>query len=80
MKIALSCDHGGFPFHDAVLSHLEKLGHIIVDLSPKNLEPLDDFPDYASQVTHVILNNEGEMGILICGTGIGMSIAANRYK
>lgn len=80
MKIALSCDHGGFAFHDAVLAHLQKIGHEVIDFSPQNLEPLDDFPDYASVVTQAILNNNAETGILICGTGIGMSIAANRYK
>lgn len=80
MTIAFSCDHGGFELKEAVLRYLEKLWHNVLDLSPKTLEPLDDFPDYAERVCASIQNNEAERWVLICGTWIGMSIAANRHK
>lgn len=56
MIVAFACDHGGFPFRENIISHLEKQGHIIRDFSPKNFEPLDDFPDYAQQVCKNILS------------------------
>jgi RpiB/LacA/LacB family sugar-phosphate isomerase len=80
MIIAFACDHGGFPFKEDVINHLNNLGHIVRDFGPKNLEQLDDFPDYAKQVCENILSWEAERGVLICGTGIGMSIVANRFN
>jgi ribose 5-phosphate isomerase B len=80
MKIAFSCDHGGFPFRDGILNHLKKSGHIVVDLWPQELIALDDFPDYAWDVSTSVLSRKTDLGVLVCGTGIGMSIAANRHK
>jgi len=80
MIIAFACDHGGFPFRDSILEHLENLWHHIIDLWPQTEESLDDFPDYAKLVCEDILNWKSERGVLVCGTGIGMSMAANRYR
>lgn len=79
MTISFSCDHGGFNFKDLVLEHLKALWHDVFDLSPHTLAPLDDFPDYADQVCRSIIDKKTERGVLICGTWIGMSIAANRH-
>lgn len=79
MIIAFACDHGGFPFRDAILEHLKKLWHEAIDLWPQSEEPLDDFPDYAQLVCEEVSSWKTERGILICWTGVGMSIAANRY-
>ena len=79
MTIAFSCDHGGFPFREDILSYLQKKGHDIFDLGPESLDELDDFPDYSGKVCDVIVAGKCERGILVCGTGIGMSIAANRH-
>lgn len=79
MIVAFACDHAGFSFRNEVIKHLENLGHTVQDFGPKSVEPLDDFPDYAREVCRDILSWNAERGILICGTGIGMSIAANRF-
>jgi ribose 5-phosphate isomerase B len=80
MIVAFACDHGGFSLREDVIRYLKESGHIIRDFSPQNLEPLDDFPDYAQLVCNNILSWDAERGVLICGTGIGMSIAANRFS
>lgn len=79
MIIAFACDHGGFPFRQSILEHLKKMWHEVIDVWPQNEEPLDDFPDYAKLVCEEILNWKSERGVLVCGTGVGMSIAANKY-
>jgi len=79
MLIAFACDHGGFPFRESILEFLKKSGYETIDLGPEQVETLDDFPGYANSVCDVILSGKAEKGILICGTGIGMSIAANRH-
>lgn len=80
MTISFSCDHGGFELKEWVLNYLKIQWYDVLDLSPQTLELLDDFPDYAERVCTSIQNSEAERGILICGTWIGMSIAANRHK
>ncbi len=77
MKIAIGADHGGFPLKGAVCESIEKLGHKVVDLGCFSEESVD-YPDYAAQVVAEIDSGRCERGILICGTGIGMSIRANR--
>lgn len=79
MIIAFACDHGGFPFRDKILEYLKNMWHEVIDAWPLTEEPLDDFPDYANLVCEEILNWTSERGVLVCGTGVGMSMAANRY-
>ncbi|MBP6920982.1 ribose 5-phosphate isomerase B [Candidatus Gracilibacteria bacterium] len=80
MIIAFACDHAGFPFRGDIINHLTELGHEVIDYGPKNLDPLDDFPDYAHIVCESIATSKAQKGVLVCGTGIGMSIAANKFK
>lgn len=80
MKIAFACDHGWFPFREKILEHLKKMWHEVIDFWPQTEEPLDDFPDYAKLVCESILEWKSERGVLVCGTGIGMSIAANKFQ
>ncbi len=80
MIIAFACDHGWFPFRESILEHLKQLWHEVIDLWPQTEESLDDFPDYAKLVCEEILNWKSERGVLVCGTGIGMSIAANKFQ
>lgn len=79
MKIAIASDHGGFEYKKILIPYLEQKGYEVLDLGT-NSEESCDYPIYASKVCKEILNNVCELGILICGTGIGMSIAANRHK
>ncbi len=79
MKFYLGTDHAGFNIKKDVIKILEKMGHQVVDLAPQNGERVD-YPDFAHKVCKAVLADEGTQGILICGTGIGMSMSANRHK
>ena len=77
--IALGCDHGGFELMKEVMNHLKERG-----IEYKNFGAIEnksvDYPDYAKKVAHAVANKECDFGILICGTGIGISITANKVK
>lgn len=77
--IAIGCDHGGFELKNHVMKHLEKSGREFKDFGCFE-EKSCDYPDIASDVCKSIIGGECDKGILICGTGIGMSIAANKIK
>ena len=79
MKIALGADHGWFDLKEIVKKHLEDKGFEVLDKGCYSTESVD-YPVYAKAVANSILNKEADFGILICGTGIGISIAANRFK
>lgn len=78
MRIAVSADHAGFDFKRAVVSQLIAGGHHVIDLGPYELDPGDDYPDSALAVAESVLSGEADRGILLCGSGIGASIAANK--
>ena len=80
MKIAVACDHAGFPFKEMVLEVVRIAGHAPLDLGADRLDPLDDYPDYAVKVGRAIQAGEAARGILLCGSGVGASIAANKLK
>jgi len=80
MKIAVACDHAGFPFKDMVLEVIRASGHEPLDLGANCIDPLDDYPDDAVKVGHAIQAGEAARGILMCGSGVGASIAANKLK
>ncbi|MBZ4663928.1 MAG: ribose 5-phosphate isomerase [Caloramator sp.] len=77
MKIALGCDHGGYNLKQAILEHLEKKGIEYKDFGCYSIESCD-YPDFAEKVAESIVKGEYDCGILVCGTGIGISIAANK--
>lgn len=79
MKIALGADHGGFGLKEIIKSHLENKGYEIIDKGTYSTDSVD-YPVYSKEVAKAVLNKEADYGILICGTGIGISIAANRFK
>ncbi len=79
MKFYIACDHAGFNIKDKVKEIVESLGHTIVDLGTNSNERVD-YPDFAHKLSLEVLKDEGSYGILICGTGIGMSLAANKHK
>jgi len=76
-RIALGSDHAGFSLKDDIATYIKGLGYEILDLGPHSAEPVD-FPDYAEAVGHAILRGEAMRGILICGSGVGVSVAANK--
>lgn len=77
MKIALGSDHGGFELKNQIIKHLKEKGHEIKDFGPMTNDSCD-YPDYALPVAEAVANKEFEIGILVCGTGIGISISANK--
>lgn len=78
MKIAIASDHGGYELKQAIISHLSDKGIQSIDFGVDTSEVSVDYPHYAKKVAHAIVNKEVANGILVCGTGIGMSIAANK--
>ncbi|MCK5407153.1 MAG: ribose 5-phosphate isomerase B [Candidatus Krumholzibacteria bacterium] len=79
MKIALGSDHNGVEFKQLLVEHLEKAGYEVVDAGPQGEESVD-YPDFAFSTAEMVSNHEADRGILICGSGIGMSMAANKVN
>lgn len=79
MKIAIGCDHGGLEHKDAIVAHLKERGFEVKDSGIYENHSVD-YPDIAVKVCADITSGECERGILVCGTGIGMSLAANKVK
>mgnify|MGYP003399832134 CR=1 FL=1 len=79
MKIVIANDHHGIKKKNMIIKYLNKRGHEVVDLGTNNTN-IVDFPEYAFNVGNGVKNKTADLGILICGTGIGMSIAANKVK
>lgn len=77
MKIAIACDHGGFPAKDAVMTAVRAAGHDVVDLGTHSAEPVD-YPDYAVAVGRAVLDGRAERGIVLCGSGVGAAMVANK--
>lgn len=77
MKLVIAADHAGFPLKEEVRAYLEKAGHEVADLGAFNTEP-SDYPDFAEAVGKALIANQAERGILICGSGVGVCIAANK--
>ena len=79
MKIALGCDHGGYELKKYVITVLEKLGHEYVDFGCDSTESCD-YPDFGAAAAHAVADGKCDRGIVICTTGIGISISANKVK
>ncbi len=78
MRIAIACDHAAIALKDRIAELLIARGHVVVDLGPTEHAAADDYPDYAARVAAEVAAQSVQSGILICGTGIGMSLAANK--
>jgi ribose 5-phosphate isomerase B len=79
MKVAVGFDHAGFPLKQTVLEAVRKAGHAPIDMGTNSAEPVD-FPDITEKVGQAVQTGEAERGILVCGSGIGACIAANKMK
>ena len=80
MRVAFGTDHGGYPLRSLVIEYLKANGHTIVDCGAYELDPLDDYPDFARAVGDAILRGDADRGILICGSGVGAAIAAGKMR
>lgn len=79
MKIVVGSDHAGFPMKVELLAFLRELGHEVLDVGSYDPQPVD-FPDIARQVAAAITTGSAERGLMVCGTGVGASIGANKMK
>jgi ribose 5-phosphate isomerase B len=80
MKIAIGADHGGFPLNERVIDELRNEGHELTDLGTHDGSVPDDYPDYALKVGEAVQSGAAEIGILICGSGVGAAVAANKLR
>jgi ribose 5-phosphate isomerase B len=79
MKVVIASDHAGFDYKNVLLKDILQEGYEVIDIGTFNKEP-DDYPDRAAEIANAILTKIGERGIIICGSGVGVSIAANKFK
>ena len=79
MKVAVASDHAGFPLKARVIEELGRLGHTAVDLGTSSTDPVD-YPDYSRAVAEAVLQGRAERAILLCGSGAGACVAANKFK
>ncbi len=77
MRIAVACDHAGFPLKDDVIRVISEAGHQPMDLGTDSTEPVD-YPDFAAKLGQEIVDGKAERGVLLCGSGVGACIAANK--
>ena len=80
MKLAAGSDHAGFGIKQAVVRRLRAQGHVVVDVGATDGETSVDYPDYAHAVAAMVERGEAERGLLVCGTGLGVCMAANRHQ
>ncbi len=80
MRVALGGDHAGFEMKTMIAEHLKKLGHEVVDAGAYEFDALDDFPDFSEAVAARVADDRAERGVLICGSGVGASVAANKVR
>lgn len=79
MIVALGTDHAGFPLKPAIADAIRATGHDVFDCGAHRLEPDDDYPDFASAVARAVLDGTAERGVIVCGSGVGASVAANKF-
>jgi ribose 5-phosphate isomerase B len=79
MRVAVAADHAGFSLKELMIEVIERSGNVVIDLGTTSIDPVD-YPDYAVKVGHSIQNGEADRGILICGSGVGAAIAANKMR
>ena len=79
MKIAVGVDHGGFPLKQTIIDALGRLGHEAIDLGTNSTASVD-YPDYAAAVGRAVVGGEAERGIIVCGSGVGACVAANKIN
>ena len=80
MKISVAADHNGYELKSEISLLLNELGHQVVDVGPHSHDPLDDYPDYAKLLAKHVSTSASQRGIMVCGSGVGASVAANKVK
>lgn len=78
MKLVIGADHAGFELKAQIVPWLVAAGHTVLDAGAHTLDPADDYPDFAAAVARAVREGEAERGVVVCGSGVGASIAANK--
>lgn len=79
-RIAIAADHAGYPLNERVIAELKAAGHEIIDFGTHDASQADDYPDYARQLGEAVQRGDVEIGILVCGSGVGAAVAANKLR
>lgn len=79
MKVAVAADHAGFALKERMMEAIRAERHEVIDCGPEQMIPGDDYPDYAERVARAILDGRADRAVLICGSGVGASVAANKF-
>ena len=80
MRIAVGADHNGYALKKTMASLLRSLGHDVVDVGAHEMDPSDDYPDFAGALGRTVASGEAERGVMVCGSGVGASVAANKVR
>ena len=79
MKIAIGCDHAGFPYKDGIVAMLQAQGHMVLDFGTNSADSVD-YPDFAHAVAEAVTAQQADCGVLLCGSGNGVAITANKHQ
>jgi len=79
MKIAIGCDHAGFPYKDGIVAMLQAQGHMVLDFGTNSLDSVD-YPDFAHEVAKAVESGQADRGVVLCGSGNGVAMAANKHQ
>lgn len=80
MRVAIGADHGGYELKEELSALLSAAGHEVVDVGAHTMDSSDDYPDFAAAVASTVASNDAERGIMVCGSGVGASVASNKVK
>ena len=80
MRVAVGGDHAGFEMKNLIAEHVRALGHTVVDAGAYEYDALDDFPDFSEAVAVRVVDGRAERGLIVCGSGVGASVAANKVR
>ena len=80
MKITVGADHAGVPLNERIIAELRAAGHEVEDLGTHDATKADDYPDYAERVGEAVRGGRAEVGIVVCGSGVGACVAANKLR
>lgn len=78
MRIAIGCDHAGYPYKDGLIAMLQRMGHMVQDFGTHSADSVD-YPDFAHAVAHAVESGQADRGIVLCGSGNGVAMAANKH-
>ena len=80
MRIAVGADHNGYALKQTIAELLKSMGHEVSDVGAHAIDPLDDYPDFAGALARTVASGEAERGVMVCGSGVGASVAANKVR